>query len=743
MPKDDKEYIDFSKIICPVFFDAHKAIRDETHSEFWLLGGRGCVHPDTLLSTPNGYIKISDFNGGEIHIHDGEGLSVAYAPKPIKYKPEPLYKITLHNGESIITTNKHRFLTDKGWVTLASLSIGCEIPLAFAFPHQTILDTFPSEYQQDALHCLRKVLGFLYCYWQDYRQCDAQPPHELDTYQDILRKLSDEPQHSSRTLNPSDDSGIEHKDDHQILLLRLSSLIALLAKAGKNYIKQENHICERFFEQLSELYQQSLQSHAKTNPHELIQELSKLIFDCGSDINLFENLQTISDILQLGVGDESYSDSFHCNHSLHYQRGVVVAIEFHSLGEFYDIFVPFYNNYVTKGGIINHNSTKSSFTAIQIILGIIDDPNANALCLRKVGDTVRTSLYTTLLWAIDLLGVHDYFRSTVSPAEIIYIPTGQKIIMKGLDDPLKLKSIKAKRGYFKYLWFEEAGEFNGMDEIRNVEQSVLRGGDKFVEFITYNPPNDPAAWVNKESAVAVAGRIVHESNYTQVPRDWLGERFIEKAEWLKQQDPIKYAHEYMGQAVGRAEQIIFYGKWEEKEFATHPMEQIFENRFFYGCDWGFANDPTAVGRQYIVVENGKRNLYIEYEAGGVGIEFEQLSQLFDSIPDIRTWKIYADSARPETISYMQRQGFRIEGAEKWKGSVEDGIEYMRSFDRIYIHPRCKKTIEEFMKYSYKVDRITQEILPVIVDDWNHYIDLIRYSLGDYIKKQPQGFFDML
>ena len=140
-------------------------------------------------------------------------------------------------------------------------------------------------------------------------------------------------------------------------------------------------------------------------------------------------------------------------------------------------------------------------------------------------------------------------------------------------------------------------------------------------------------------------------------------------------------------------------------------------------------DPTAVTRSFI-----KDNcLYIEYESGGVGIEMDELPQLFDLVPDIRKWKIRADCARPETIAYMARHGFNCVAAEKWKGSVEDGIEYLRSFEKIYIHPRCKKTYDEFKFYSYKTDKLSGDILPIIVDADNHYIDSIRYALQPYIK----------
>lgn len=389
-----------------------------------------------------------------------------------------------------------------------------------------------------------------------------------------------------------------------------------------------------------------------------------------------------------------------------------------------------HSSYWLKGG---RGSTKSSFAAIEIILGMIKDSNANALVLRKVDNTIRKSVLETLLWATDILQVDNCFEFIKSPAEITYLPTGQKIIMSGLDDPRKLKSIKLKKGYFKYLWFEELEEFNGIEEIRSVRQSTRRGGEEFVEFCSYNPPNDPAAWVNAEAEKKIKDRRVHTSNYKDVPVQWLGKQFVADAEELRISDPLAYDHEYMGRAVGRSEQIIFHGKWQEKEFTTPPVTEMYQNRFFFGADWGFANDPTALTRSFVRIENGKKNLYIDYETGGHHVELDDLPQLFDKIPQAKKWKIYGDCSRPETISHVTKKGYNCEGAPKWSGSVEDGIEYIRSFHNIYIHPRCVKTIEEFKKYSYKVDKNTKEILPVIVDDWNHYIDALRYSLADYIQ----------
>ena len=382
-----------------------------------------------------------------------------------------------------------------------------------------------------------------------------------------------------------------------------------------------------------------------------------------------------------------------------------------------------HSSYWLKGG---RGSTKSSFVAIQIILGILKDPDANAFVTRKVGDTIRLSVMNTLLWAIGVLNVPHLFDYTKAPAEITLRSTGQKIIMKGLDDPLKVKSIKIEKGYFKFLWFEEAAEFSGPDEIRSVEQSVLRGGDRFIEFVTYNPPNDPGAWVNKESEMDVPDRLVHESTYLDVPPEWLGKKFISDAETLKRNDRTAYDHEYMGLAVGRAEQIVFHGKWLEQEFDTPAGI-----RRLYGADWGFANDPTALVGSFIKDEC----LYVDQEAFGYGVEIDETGQLFDSLPGARKWPIKADCSRPETISYMRRQGFNITAAEKWSGSVEDGVAHLKGFKKIIVHPRCKNVIKELSLYSYKVDRVTKDILPIIVDKHNHGIDAIRYSLDGYIQSR--------
>jgi phage terminase large subunit len=168
-----------------------------------------------------------------------------------------------------------------------------------------------------------------------------------------------------------------------------------------------------------------------------------------------------------------------------------------------------------------------------------------------------------------------------------------------------------------------------------------------------------------------------------------------------------------------------------KRVTVEPFEAPEGVRWFHGADWGFANDPTALVRSFILDEC----LFIESEAFGYGVEIDETPQLFESIPTSRDWPIKADASRPETISYMRRKGFNVEAAEKWPGSVEDGIAHLKGFKRIVIHPRCKRMQDERRLYSYKVDPKTDEILPIIVDKHNHGWDAVRYSLDGYIQRR--------
>lgn len=294
----------------------------------------------------------------------------------------------------------------------------------------------------------------------------------------------------------------------------------------------------------------------------------------------------------------------------------VIAPAFYSVH--WDVWDNKHTFYDLDGG---RGSTKSSFVSIEIVLGIVNDPNANAIIYRKVGDTLTTSVYEQVLWAIDMLGLNMYFYPKRSPLQIEYLPTGQRILFKGLDKAKKSKSIKCKKGYFKYLWFEELDEFAGMEEIRSVQQSVMRGGSKYFVFRTYNPPINQNHWVNQEALISYDDTLHHHSDYRSVPRDWLGEEFITQAEKLKDARPNVYEHEYLGIPVGTGGQVF-----SNVVLRTILPEEIQEfDQIRQGIDWGFANDPFAYVKCHY--DRMRKKLYIFREVYNVGLTNKNSAKL--------------------------------------------------------------------------------------------------------------------
>lgn len=192
-----------------------------------------------------------------------------------------------------------------------------------------------------------------------------------------------------------------------------------------------------------------------------------------------------------------------------------------------------------------------------------------------------------------------------------------------------------------------------------------------------------------------------------------------------------YDHVWEGMTQRRSDAAVFRRRVVIESFEDPPDR----TRLHFGADWGFANDPTALIRFWITDEGKEQELWISHEAYGYRVELDEIPKLFDTVPGSRQWPIKGDAARPETISYLARQGFNISAAEKWQGSVEDGIAHVKAFRKIHIHSRCKKLQEEARLYSYKVDRVTNEVLPVVVDAWNHGWDSVRYGLDGYIQRR--------
>lgn len=391
-----------------------------------------------------------------------------------------------------------------------------------------------------------------------------------------------------------------------------------------------------------------------------------------------------------------------------------------------------HTHYWLKGG---RGSAKSSFASIEIILGMTKNPDANAVCIRKVGLYLKDSVYEQLAWAIDKLGVTELWQLKKSPLEMIYIPTGQRILFRGADKPMKLKSTKVRKGYIRYIWYEEVAEFNGMEEIRTINQSLMRGGGKFTVFYTYNPPKSQRSWVNKEVELVQEGKKVHHSTYLTVPREWLGDKFIDEAEHLKKTKPESYAHEYLGEVTGTGGTVFPNVKLERI-----TAEEIKEfDKIRRGIDFGYAADPFVYLICHFDVK--RKKLYIFDEIYKRGLSNARAADMIKAKGNY-SQAVICDSAEPKSIAELRGYGLRVRGAKKGPDSVEYGVKFLQSLEEIIIDPsRCPYSAEEF--YNYELEPVAgedNEFKDGYPDKNNHAIDAARYALEDDISMRKAKIY---
>ena len=366
-------------------------------------------------------------------------------------------------------------------------------------------------------------------------------------------------------------------------------------------------------------------------------------------------------------------------------------------------------------------SLKSSFVSLEIVLGIMKDSQANAAVFRKYAVTLRESVYEQVQWAIDELGVSHLWEARLSPLQFVYLPTGQKIIFRGLDKAKKTKSIKASQGYFKFLWFEELDEFAGMEEIRTVQQSILRGGNKFVVFKSFNPPISISNWANVYVNESRADSYRHKSDYRQAPAEWLGQQFIDDAEHLKSVNEKAYRHEYLGAPVGTGGQVF-----EFLEIRTISDDEIRQfDRIYQGVDFGWMPDPVAFIRCYF--NHSQEKVYLMDEFVGRKISNEALAK---EIKQRRydDYEIICDSAEPKSISDLRRMDVLARAAGKGPGSVEYSMKWLQKRTIVIDPARTPNAYKEIIEYEYGRDK-DGNLLSGYPDKNNHCIDALRYALS--------------
>lgn len=394
-----------------------------------------------------------------------------------------------------------------------------------------------------------------------------------------------------------------------------------------------------------------------------------------------------------------------------------------------DVVAGNHTEYLLKGG---RGSLKSSFVGMDIIKILRENPRGNALILRKVAATMRDTVYSQMLWALDILGVYDEWECTVSPMKMVNKRTGQEIMFRGLDDPRKIKSIKPRRGYFAVVWFEEAEEYDNYAEIRNVMQSAGRGKNaRAITFLTYNPPKSANNWINKEAMEPRSGRLVHHSSYLQAPPEWLGERFLREAEELRANNERAWQHEYAGEATGTGGAVF-----SNLEIRAIPPEERapMMDKLRHGLDFGYALDPSALVQCHY--REGDKTLFILAEYYKAGAGFDKLEQAIKTMTRGQG-QVWSDT-EPRTVAELYGRGIKIAAARKGRGSRSFGMMWLEGLHKIVIDPAtCPNAAREYSAYEYERDPRTGEFRADYPDGDDHTIDATRYGLWTEIHKNKR------
>jgi phage terminase large subunit len=403
------------------------------------------------------------------------------------------------------------------------------------------------------------------------------------------------------------------------------------------------------------------------------------------------------------------------------------------VGKGYKDFWNFKGRYrVCKG---SRGSKKSKTTALFFIYSMMKYPGANLLVVRKVYRTLKDSCFTDLKWAINTLGVQDYWSVKESPLEIIYIPTGQKILFRGLDDPLKVTSITVETGNLCWAWIEEAYEINKEQDFNMLDESI-RGKIEEPLYkqitLTFNPWNEKH-WLKKRFFDVEEENIMAKTtNY--MCNEWLDESDKKLFEDMKKNNPRRYQVAGLGN-WGIVEGLV-YENWEEKEFDVNEISKRKGVKSAFGLDFGYTNDPSAFFCGLIDVAN--KEIYVFDEIYKNAMKNRQIAEEI-----IRKGygkeKIVADSQEPKSIDELYDLGLKgIRKSRKGRDSINNGVQYIQDY-KIIIHPRCVNFITEISNYMWDKDKFDNPVNKP-VDDFNHLMDAMRYALESY-SKGPTFSFD--
>lgn len=387
----------------------------------------------------------------------------------------------------------------------------------------------------------------------------------------------------------------------------------------------------------------------------------------------------------------------------------------------HDIARQGHREYLLPGG---RGSTKSTIISLELINLIEKNPNLHAVVTRSIAERLRTTVYNQVVWAINKLGLRSEYKYNASPLEITKLSTGQKIYFRSAKEPEDLKSIKPEFGYVGILWFEELNQFPGPESVRQTENSVIRGGEQAYIFKSYNPPKSALNWVNEYRNEPDDNKLVIESNYKDVPVEWLGQPFIDRAEHLKEINPKAYENEYLGKVTGTGANV--FENLESRDITDEEIRTY--DRIVYGLDFGW-QDPLAFIK--LGYNSAKQELIFIDEFSGSHIPLEVAVEEIKKKLDEPSDMIVGDSGDLRSLFDCINLGLNAVGAKKGPGSIKHGIRWMQSRVKLIIDPkRTPAAFKEFSRYEYLRDR-EENILEAYPDKDNHLIDASRYATEQF------------
>lgn len=393
------------------------------------------------------------------------------------------------------------------------------------------------------------------------------------------------------------------------------------------------------------------------------------------------------------------------------------------VGKHYGEFWRFKGRYKAVKG--SRASKKSSTQSLKVVTEIIENPNINWLVVRKVERTLRDSCYAQLKWAIHRLKVDNFFKCSTSPLEITYKPTGQKILFRGLDDPLKVTSITVEVGALCRLWIEEAYEITSEDAFDRLDESIrgqLPKGMYHQVVLTFNPWSD-RHWLKK--------RFFDEpsKNILAMTTNYMCNEFLSEADLVLFEEMKKNPRRYRTAGLGEWGIVegLVYENWEERVFDVHEISIRPSVRSAFGMDFGYVNDPSTLFCG--LVDTVAREIYVFDEMYEKGMSNEDIKDRVSEMGYSKE-RIKADSAEPKSIAYLRKAGLtRIRAAKKGPDSIRAGISIIQDY-KIIIHPRCVNFITEISNYTWDKDKFDNAINKPI-DDFNHLMDAMRYAMEEF------------